>query len=67
VDRKELYLFIKELPKVGAGYYPNSVFVHMDVRRKPGVWTDYSGPGQPAQMRRPDIDPEALADSEENQ
>lgn len=65
VNRKELYEYIRQLPKVGAGYYPNSVFVHMDVRDKSTVWVDYSGPGQPAEYRRPDgMDPEALADAE---
>ena len=35
---------------VGVGYYPNSVFVHLD-NRKDGpsaFWIDYSGPGQSA-------------------
>jgi uncharacterized protein YcbK (DUF882 family) len=34
--------------KVGVGYYPNSVFVHMDVREKSAYWIDYSGPGERA-------------------
>ena len=36
----------KSYDKVGVGYYPNSVFVHFDVRQKSAFWIDYSGPGQ---------------------
>ena len=38
----------KSYDHVGVGYYPNSVFVHLD-NRKAGhsaFWIDYSGPGQ---------------------
>jgi uncharacterized protein YcbK (DUF882 family) len=48
VDRKELYDFIRTLPKCGTGYYPNSVFVHLDVRERSTTWVDYSGVGEPA-------------------
>jgi uncharacterized protein YcbK (DUF882 family) len=36
---------------VGVGYYPNSLFVHLDNRKqKPSAfWIDYSGPGQAAE------------------
>jgi uncharacterized protein YcbK (DUF882 family) len=36
---------------VGVGYYPNSVFVHLDNRKKgpSAFWIDYSGPGQEAE------------------
>lgn len=35
--------------KVGVGYYPNSSFVHMDVRKDHSAfWIDYSGPGERA-------------------
>jgi uncharacterized protein YcbK (DUF882 family) len=34
---------------IGVGYYPNSSFVHMDVRQGPSAfWIDYSGPGENA-------------------
>lgn len=33
---------------VGLGYYPNSSFVHLDVREHSAIWVDYAGPGQPA-------------------
>jgi uncharacterized protein YcbK (DUF882 family) len=33
--------------KVGVGYYPNSSFVHLDVRKdRSAFWIDYSGPGE---------------------
>jgi uncharacterized protein YcbK (DUF882 family) len=39
----------KAYDKVGVGYYPNSTFVHLDVRKdKSAFWIDYSGPGERA-------------------
>ena len=42
--------FCKTLEDTGCGYYPNSSFVHVDVRQ-PGTghvaWIDASGPGEP--------------------
>ncbi len=38
--------FCKTLKNVGCGYYPNSVFVHMDVRDQSVAWIDYSKPGE---------------------
>ncbi len=66
IPRAELYEFIKAMPKVGAGYYPNSTFVHLDVRDRKTLWTDVSGPGEPAQMVDPNNpkDAEAEADVE---
>jgi uncharacterized protein YcbK (DUF882 family) len=35
--------------RVGVGFYPNSSFVHLDVRKGPSAfWIDYSGPGEGA-------------------
>ncbi|MEE9381796.1 MAG: DUF882 domain-containing protein [Nannocystaceae bacterium] len=31
---------------IGVGYYPNSSFVHIDVRERDGQWIDYAGPRQ---------------------
>ncbi|HEV8549190.1 MAG TPA: LysM peptidoglycan-binding domain-containing protein [Polyangiaceae bacterium] len=31
---------------VGVGYYPNSSFVHLDVRDGATQWVDYAGPGE---------------------
>ena len=37
----------KTYEKVGVGYYPNSSFVHLDVRKdRSAFWIDYSGPGE---------------------
>jgi hypothetical protein len=39
----------KSFKKVGVGYYPNSTFVHLDVRKdRSAFWIDYSGPGDRA-------------------
>ena len=49
VKNEQLVTFCRSLPDTGCGYYPNSVFVHMDVR-PPGTghvyWIDASGPGE---------------------
>jgi uncharacterized protein YcbK (DUF882 family) len=49
VENEALVAFCKTLPDTGCGYYPNSGFVHMDVR-EPGAghvaWTDVSRPGE---------------------
>ncbi len=56
--------------RVGVGYYPNSDFVHLDVRDKQSAfWIDYSGPGERARYSRsPEEDlrgeQEAQADGE---
>jgi hypothetical protein len=31
---------------VGVGYYPNSSFLHLDVRGRSTYWVDYAGPGE---------------------
>lgn len=49
----ELAAFCRTLPNTGCGYYPNSMFVHIDVRSsKEGSasWIDASGPGEPSQF-----------------
>jgi uncharacterized protein YcbK (DUF882 family) len=40
----------RAFPHIGVGYYPNSSFVHLDVRGKgaSAFWIDYSGPGENA-------------------
>ncbi|RMG99660.1 MAG: DUF882 domain-containing protein [Deltaproteobacteria bacterium] len=37
----------RNLRGIGVGYYPNSSFVHVDVRRHDALWVDYAGPGEP--------------------
>lgn len=49
VRNEELAAACRALPDTGCGYYPNSSFVHVDVRA-PGTgtasWIDASGPGE---------------------
>jgi hypothetical protein len=51
IPNASLFSFCRTLDDVGCGYYPNSKFVHVDVR-KPGTghafWVDVSGPGEPS-------------------
>jgi hypothetical protein len=50
VRNEELVAACRALPDTGCGYYPNSSFVHVDVRTSGtgGVsWIDASGPGEP--------------------
>jgi len=49
VDNLKLAEFCKTIPDTGCGYYPNSSFVHMDVREVGSghtAWIDASGPGE---------------------
>ena len=39
--------FCRTLKNTGCGYYPNSTFVHLDVRESSAFWIDYSKPGEP--------------------
>jgi hypothetical protein len=51
VSNETLVAFCRTLNDTGCGYYPNSSFVHMDVRApRTGhvYWIDASGPGEPA-------------------
>jgi uncharacterized protein YcbK (DUF882 family) len=50
VKTTELRDYLRQnFQKVGVGYYPNSTFVHLDVRKeKSAFWIDYSGPGERA-------------------
>lgn len=47
--------FCRVLKKTGCGYYPNSVFVHMDVREQSAFWIDYSKPGEAPRYNAPDL------------
>lgn len=38
--------YCRSLGAVGVGYYPNSSFVHLDVRDTATFWVDESGPGE---------------------
>jgi uncharacterized protein YcbK (DUF882 family) len=53
VKNEELWAFCRTLRNAGCGYYPNSTFVHMDVRDSKAFWIDRSRPGEPPQYDRP--------------
>ncbi len=46
VPNRLLRDFCRTIPMTGCGYYPRSVFVHMDVRSESAYWVDWSRPGQ---------------------
>ncbi|WP_394833238.1 DUF882 domain-containing protein [Pendulispora rubella] len=56
VPNEVLRDFCKTLKNVGVGYYPNSTFVHLDVRTSPAYWIDYSKPGEPPRYNTPGVD-----------
>lgn len=64
--------YLRSFKNVGVGYYPNSSFVHFDVRNHNSNWTDYAGPGQPprltpnAPIAKPIEQPEQTLPSEEH-
>jgi len=64
VDNVTLRDYVRRFRNCGVGYYPNSSFVHLDVRDAAAYWVDYAGPGE-APRNRPHADaPERLADSD---
>ena len=49
VKNEDVVVFCKTLPDTGCGFYPNSSFVHIDVRDSGAghvSWIDASGPGE---------------------
>ena len=46
VPNEALRDYCHTLSGVGVGYYPNSSFIHLDVRNQTTHWTDVSGPGE---------------------
>ena len=46
VSNEMLRDFCHTLHDVGVGYYPNSSFIHLDVRNVTTYWVDESGPGE---------------------
>ena len=51
VSNRELWNYCKRFDNVGLGLYPNSNFVHMDVRDRSYYWIDDSGPGEESEYR----------------
>jgi hypothetical protein len=60
--------YLMTLDSVGVGYYPNSTFLHLDVRPHSTHWTDYAGPGEAPRKTahgtpvRSDVDFDELAE-----
>jgi len=46
VPNEALRDYLRTLRNVGVGFYPNSSFVHLDVRSYNAFWIDYAGPGE---------------------
>ncbi len=57
VKNEDIWSFCRTFRGAGCGYYPNSGFVHLDVRETKAWWIDRSLPGEPPQYDPP----EALA------
>ncbi len=61
VSNKDLSKFVRSFKRVGVGYYPNSVFIHMDTRDKLAYWIDYSRPGEKSIYGRSGMTKEKIA------
>jgi uncharacterized protein YcbK (DUF882 family) len=55
VTNEALRDFCRTLRNAGCGYYPNSTFVHLDVRDTKAFWVDWSHPGEPPKYDKPDV------------
>jgi uncharacterized protein YcbK (DUF882 family) len=53
VPLTELRDYCSHFPNVGVGYYPRTQFIHLDVRRQAGRWTDWSLAGQAPLLTKP--------------
>ncbi len=56
VPNEVLRDYCKTFKNVGVGYYPNSTFVHLDVRDTSATWIDYSKPGEPPRYNTPGVE-----------
>jgi uncharacterized protein YcbK (DUF882 family) len=58
VKNSELRDYLRRsFEKVGVGYYPNSSFVHLDMRKdRSAFWIDYSGPGERSMYSESPVD-----------
>ena len=45
VPHRAVFEYCRSLVQTGCGYYPRSVFVHVDVREQPAQWVDWAEPG----------------------
>ena len=56
VSNEALRDFCRTLRNAGCGYYPNSSFVHLDVRDTKAYWVDWSHPGEPPKYDKPGVE-----------
>jgi uncharacterized protein YcbK (DUF882 family) len=57
IPNRTLCDYLRHFEDVGVGFYPNSTFVHFDVRDRNAYWIDVSGPGQkPVYLSRAERD-----------
>jgi LysM repeat protein len=67
VENTVLRDYVRRFRNCGVGYYPNSSFVHLDVRDTAAYWVDYAGPGE-APRSKPRPDPKrAVAENDERE
>jgi uncharacterized protein YcbK (DUF882 family) len=59
ISNQVLRDYCRTFRNVGVGYYPNSSFVHLDVRAAKAYWIDYAGPGQRPRYHVPEHAAEA--------
>jgi uncharacterized protein YcbK (DUF882 family) len=60
--------FCRTLRNAGCGYYPNGMFVHMDVRDQSTYWVDYSKPGEPPRYNNANVEAdEATSDVQDGE
>jgi uncharacterized protein YcbK (DUF882 family) len=58
VSNEALRDFCRTLRNTGCGYYPNSTFVHLDVRDSSAYWVDLSRPGEAPRYDHPGSSPD---------
>jgi uncharacterized protein YcbK (DUF882 family) len=58
--------YVRRFRNCGVGYYPNSSFVHLDVRDTAAYWVDYAGPGEAPRSKPRSESSERLADSDKS-
>ncbi len=61
VSNSVLRDYVRRFRNAGVGFYPNSTFVHLDVREAAAYWVDYAGPGEAPRTRPRPAPREAVA------
>lgn len=64
VTNTELRDYVRRFRNCGVGFYPNSSFVHLDVRESAAYWVDYAGPGEAPRSKPRAERREAVAQTE---